>query len=182
MKIVKNSLFLLFFFLFVQSVSAQSSMDTNKDIDPFFKNVIDDFSEVEGKIVSLAEAIPQDKYNWSPEEGVRSVSEVLKHVAGANISLFQFLGDKKHEGMGEDMGKDVTEKDQIIKSLKDSYAYAKDFISKMNMDDLEKDVNFYGTKTNYRGMLFIIMTHGHEHLGQLIAYARMNHITPPWSK
>ena len=182
MKILKHSAFLFFLLLFVQNVTAQSSMDTNKDIDPFFKNVIDDFSEVEGKLVSLAEAIPQDKYDWRPMEGVRSVSEVLKHVAGANFSLFQFVGDKKHESMGEDLGKDVTDKEQIIKKLKDSYAYAKDFISKMNMADLEKDVSFYGTKTNYRGMLFIIMTHGHEHLGQLIAYARMNKIVPPWSK
>ena len=108
MKILKHSAFLFFLLLFVQNVTAQSSMDTNKDIDPFFKNVIDDFSEVEGKLVSLAEAIPQDKYDWRPMEGVRSVSEVLKHVAGANFSLFQFVGDKKHESMGEDLGKDVS--------------------------------------------------------------------------
>ena len=65
--------------------------------------------------------------------------------------------------------------------LKDSYAYAKDFVSKMNPDDLNKEVEMFGSKSDYRGVLFILTGHGHEHLGQLIAYARSNHIVPPWS-
>ena len=181
MRIVKYLVSLLFLFLFVQNVSAQSSDEMKKDMDPFLQGVVNDLNEVEGKIESLAEAIPQEDYDWRPMEGVRSESEVLKHVAGANYFLLSFAGSKKNQGMGEDMGKNITSKEQIVKMLKDSYAYTKDFVSKMNPDDLNKEVEMFGSKSDYRGVLFILTGHGHEHLGQLIAYARSNHVVPPWS-
>ena len=182
MKILKYSLFLFSLFLFVQTVPAQSSMDKNKDIAPFIKSVLNDLNEVEGKVVSLAEAMPQNTYDWRPMEGVRSVSEVYKHIAASNYFILSFVGGKKKEGMGENMGKDVKDKEQIIKTLKDSYAYTKDFISKMSASDLDKGVDFFGNKTDYRGMLFILLGDNHEHLGQSIAYARTNHVVPPWSR
>jgi len=182
MKGINYFVALLFLFLFVQNVSAQSSDDMEMDIDPFFQSVINDLNDVEGKVESLAEAIPQEDYNWSPMEGVRSVSDVLKHVAGANYFLLSFVGDKMPEGMSEDMGKDVTDKEQIIKMVKDSYAHTKEFISKMNPGDLNKEVEMFGNKSTYRAVMFILTGHGHEHLGQLIAYARSNKIVPPWSK
>ena len=182
MRIVKYFVPLVFLLLSVRNVSAQNSMDTKMDIDPFFQGVINDLSGVEDKIVSLAEAIPQKDYDWSPMEGVRSVSEVLKHVAGANYFLLSFVGDKMPEGMTEDMGKDVTDKEQIIKMVKDSYAHTKEFVSKMKPSDLDKEVEMFGNKSNYRAVMFILTGHGHEHLGQLIAYARSNKIVPPWSK
>jgi len=182
MKALNYFVSLLFLFLFVQNISAQSADDMKMDIDPFFQSVIVDLNEVEGKIESMAEAIPQEDYNWSPEEGVRSVSDVLKHVAGSNYFVLSFVGSKMNEGMGEDMGKDVTNKEEIVKILKKSYADTKDFVSKMNSGDLDKEVDFFGNKTNYRNMLFVLTGHGHEHLGQLIAYARSNKVVPPWSK
>ena len=180
MKIVKYSLSLLFFFLFVQNVSAQSSMDSN--IDPFFKDLIGNLSYTEGEIESLEQAVPQEKFTWRPMDSVRSVSEVYLHIAGSNYFLLSFVGGKKPEGMSEDMGKNVTDKDEILKMLKDSFAYTKDFISKMKMSDLDKEVEVFGNKMTYRGLLFLLLGHNHEHLGQSIAYARMNHVVPPWSK
>jgi uncharacterized damage-inducible protein DinB len=180
MKIVKHSLFLLFFFLFVQNVSAQSSMDSN--IDPFFKDLIGNLSYTEGEVESLEQAMPQEKFTWRPMDGVRSVSEVYMHIAGSNYFLLSFVGAKVPEGMTEDMGKTVTDKDEVLKALKDSYAFTKDFISKMKVSDLDKEVEFFGNKTTYRGMLYVLLGHNHEHLGQSIAYARMNQVVPPWSK
>ena len=182
MKALNYFFSLLFLFLFVQNVSAQSSDDMKMNIDPFFQEVINDLNDVEGKVESLAEAIPQEDYDWSPMEGVRSVGDVLKHVAGGNYFLLSFVGDKMPEGMTEDMGKDVTDKEQIIKMLKDSYAHTKEFIAKMKVSDLDKEVEMFGNKSNYRAALFILTGHGHEHLGQLIAYARSNKVVPPWSK
>ena len=182
MKAINYFVSLLFLILFVQNVSAQNSDDAKKNTDPFLQNVINDISGVESKIESLAEAIPQEDYDWSPMEGVRSVSDVLKHIAGSNYFLLSFVGDKMPEGMSEDMGKNVTDKEQIIKMVKDSYAHTKEFISKMNPGDLNKEVEMFGQKSNYRAALFILTGHGHEHLGQLIAYARSNKVVPPWSK
>ena len=182
MKTLNYFVSLLFLVLFVQNISAQNSDDMKMDIDPFFQSIINDLNEVEGKVESLAEAIPQEDYDWSPMEGVRSVSDVLKHVAGANYFVLSYVGSKMNEGMDEDMGKDVKDKEEIIKMLKKSYADTRDFVSQMRAGDLDKDVDFFGNKTNYRNMLFVLTGHGHEHLGQLIAYARSNNVVPPWSK
>lgn len=179
--------FKLFFFVlsncvFLQLVAAQSSMDAKSDIDPFLKDFIGNLSYLESQVESLEQAMPQEKYSWRPMEGVRSVSEVYMHITGANYFLLKFVGGKVPEGMTRDMEKTVTDKDEILKMLKDSYAYMKDFISKMDVNDLDKEVDFFGNKTTYRGVLFVLMGHNHEHLGQSIAYARMNHVVPPWSE
>ena len=130
----------------------------------------------------MAKDIPEAKYSWRPEEGVRSVSEVLMHVAGANYFILSFAGLKMPEGMTEDGEKNVTEKKAILEFITKAYAYARDKITAMKDKDLEKMVDFFGTKLTTRHLLIKMADHNHEHLGQLIAYARMNGITPSWSK
>jgi uncharacterized damage-inducible protein DinB len=182
MKKVKFFSFVLFNCVFLQFAVAQSSTDSNTDIDPFFKDLIGNLNYTENQVESLEQAMPQEKFSWRPMEGVRSVSEVYLHIAGANYYLLSFVGGKMPEGMTEDMDKTITDKDEIVKMLKDSFAYAKDFISKMKKSDLDKEVEFFGNKTTYRGILYVLLGHIHEHLGQSIAYARMNEVVPPWSK
>jgi hypothetical protein len=82
-------------------------------------------NDLEKKLVSLAEAIPQDKYGWRPGPGVRSVSEVYMHVAGGNYFLTSFLGAKMPEGFSRDMEKTVTEKPKVIEALKKSFDHAR---------------------------------------------------------
>ena len=148
----------------------------------FFSDVQKDLSESQEKILSLAEAIPADKYTWRPEEGVRSVSEVLMHIAGSNYFLLSFAGIKTPDNASEEMGKDVTDKDKVISELKTSFKDLHDNIQKLNDSDLEKQVKMFGHETSTRNVIFTEMDHLHEHLGQLIAYARMNGVVPPWSK
>ena len=88
-------------------------------------------------------------------DGVRSVSEVYIHIAGSNYFLLSFVGGKVPEG--EDMGKKVTDKDEILKVLKDSYAYTKDFISKMKMSDLDKEAEVFGNKTDLQGTVVLVI-------------------------
>jgi uncharacterized damage-inducible protein DinB len=182
MKKVKLFSFVLFNCVFLQFAVAQSSTDSNTDIDPFFKDLIGNLSYTENQVESLEQAMPQEKFSWRPMEGVRSVSEVYMHIALDNYFILTFVGGKVPEGITRDMEKTVTDKDEILKMLKDSYTYANDFISKMSMSDLDKEVDFFGNNLTYRGMLYLFMSHSHEHLGQSIAYARMNHVVPPWSK
>ncbi len=183
-----NHLLVLFLLcLFLPSLKAQSSPEMTPAVDPFFTDLVGNLSYVEQEVVSLAQEMPQDKYSWRPMEGVRSVSEVYMHIALSNYFILTFVGGKMPESLkpnseNEDLEKTITNKEEIINKLKDSYKYAKDFISKMKMSDLDKEVTFFGNKTDYRGMLFILMGHSHEHLGQSIAYARTNGVTPPWSK
>jgi uncharacterized damage-inducible protein DinB len=148
----------------------------------FFSDVNNDISESQEKIISLAEAIPAEKYTWRPEEGVRSVSEVLMHIAGSNYFLISFAGIEIPKDADENMGKDVTDKEKIIQALKTSFKDLYDNLKKLNEADLDKQVKMFGHDSTIRNVIFTEMGHLHEHLGQLIAYARTNGIVPPWSK
>jgi uncharacterized damage-inducible protein DinB len=183
MKILKHSsLFLLFSCLFLQQVIAQSSPEVNPSKNAFIKEIEGQLHFIEGRLASLAEAVPDDNFSWRPAEGVRSVSEVYAHAGAANYYLLSYLGGEMPEGFSPDHEKTVTKKSDIIKMLKDSYEYAMSFIPTIKEEDLDKEVELPFGKFTQRGVLLIVITHGHEHLGQSIAYARMNGITPPWSE
>jgi len=136
---------------------------------------------VEKKLVDLATAEPEEKYSWRPGEGVRSVSEVYTHVAGANYFILSMAGVKLPEGLSGDIEKTITQKADVIEALKKSFGFVRDAVMKMKDDELEKPVKAYGQQSSVRGVLFSLALHMHEHLGQSIAYARMNGVVPPWT-
>ena len=137
-------------------------------------------ADVEKKISDLAEAMPESTYSWRPMEGVRSVSEVYMHIAGANYLFPTFAGIKKPEGADWDL-KNVTEKKKVIEALKQSFDHMRDAVMKTSDADLSKPAKLFGQETTRRGVFFEAALHMHEHLGQSIAYARMNKIVPPWT-
>jgi uncharacterized damage-inducible protein DinB len=145
-------------------------------------DVLWQLTDVEKKLVSLAEAIPQDKYGWRPGPGIRSISEVYMHVAGGNYFLTTFLGAKMPEGFSRDMEKTVTEKGRVVEALKKSFDHARKAVEATPDSDLDKKVKFFGQEPSERMMMIVLVSHGHEHLGQSIAYARTNGVAPPWSE
>jgi uncharacterized damage-inducible protein DinB len=136
---------------------------------------------VEKEILGLAEATPADKYGWRPVPGVRSISEVYIHIVGANYYLLGFAGIKLPAGLDKDMEKNVTEKSKVIDELKKSFAHVRAGIAATSDADLDKPVKFFGSDSTVRGVLLTAANHEHEHLGQSIAYARVNGIVPPWT-
>lgn len=160
--------------LLVASVCAFGQ--TGKGIQADF---LTNFDDTQKKIVSLAEAIPAEKYSWRPADGVRSISEVFMHIAGANYLLPGALGAKPPSGISRDMEKTVTEKSKVIDQLKQSFVHARQAIE--GASDLSKPTKLFGRDNTYGGVDLVVVTHLHEHLGQAIAYARMNKVTPPWS-
>jgi uncharacterized damage-inducible protein DinB len=145
-------------------------------------DVLWQLTDVEKKLVSLAQATPQEKYGWRPADGIRSVSEVYMHVAGGNYFLSTFLGAKMPEGLSRGMEKTVTEKAKVVDAMKMSFAHARKAVESTPDSDLEKKVKFFGQEPSERMMMIVLVSHGHEHLGQSIAYARMNGVAPPWSE
>jgi uncharacterized damage-inducible protein DinB len=137
----------------------------------------------EDKFVSLAQAIPADKYTWRPAEGVRSISEVFLHVAAANYNLPKLIGTPPPPGFKvQGFDKSTTDKTKIIQSMQDAFAHMREAVVTMPDSDLEKQVDLFGGKYTYRGVLLFILRHNAEHLGQAIAYARMNGVVPPWTE
>lgn len=135
------------------------------------------------KLLDLANAMPSDKYGWRPAAGVRSVGEVYVHVAGGNYLIPSFMGVKPPEGINRDMEKTITEKAKVTDVLKKSIENVKTMAAGMSDADLEKKVKaFGGREMTERQLMLIILNHMHEHLGQSIAYARSNGVTPPWSE
>ncbi len=147
----------------------------------FIENYTKDFDDASEKLTDLAEAMPADMYGWQPAEGIRTVSEVYMHVAGANYFLASALGVPVPEGIGQDSEKTITAKDDVIAALKTSQEHVHQALEMVVNEDLSGEVQAFGqTFTRYR-VLMIISGHSHEHLGQSIAYARMNRVVPPWS-
>ncbi len=134
------------------------------------------------KLVDLANAMPEAKYGWRPAPGIRSVSEVYVHVAGGNYLLPSFMGVKVPEGISRDMEKTVTEKAKVIETLKKSLEHVKSVAANVSDPDLDKKVKFFGREMTERALMTVMLNHMHEHLGQSIAYARMNGVAPPWSE
>ena len=139
--------------------------------------------EVSKQIVDLAEAVPADKYGWRPAPGVRSISEVYMHIVGGNSYLPSFMGVKPMPGTERGMEKTVTDKAKVVKLLKESMAHVRTVVQNTPDADLDKKVKIFGgQEVTERALIMIMGNHLHEHLGQSIAYARANGITPPWSK
>ncbi|MGZ6971943.1 MAG: DinB family protein [Thermoanaerobaculia bacterium] len=135
----------------------------------------------EKQIVGLAEATPADKFGWRPATGVRSVSEVYIHIAGANYFIPGFAGITVPAGLDKDMEKNVTEKSKVIDELKKSFAHLRTGVAATSDADLDKPVTIFGRDSTVRGVMLAAVSHEFEHLGQSIAYARMNGIVPPWT-
>ena len=148
---------------------------------PFKSEFFADLDEVQKKITDLAAAVPAEKYAWRPAEGVRSISEVYMHIAGGNYFLATFLGVQPPADMPKDIEK-INDKQKVLAELQKSFDHLRTIAKNMNAADLEKPVTMFGNATTERGVYSTMLNHLHEHLGQSIAYARMNGIVPPWSK
>jgi uncharacterized damage-inducible protein DinB len=140
-----------------------------------------EWSHVSRQLIALAEATPADKFSWRPAPGVRSTGEVYMHIAIANFYLVSVTGAKEPE-VSATMEKTVTSKADVIDWLKRSLDAVATARAQLKPGDLQRKVKIYGKVVTVDGMYLRIIVHDNEHMGQLIAYARMNGIVPPWSK
>ena len=134
------------------------------------------------QLIELAEAIPAEKYSWRPAPGVRSTSEVYLHIALTNYYLLQVTGPKVPADLDFKMEKTVTSKPEVIAWLKKSLEAVKTAHLAETPEDLKRAVKIHKIDATVDGMYLRILVHANEHMGQLVAYARMNDVVPPWSK
>ena len=146
----------------------------------FRAEFLQDLSDVQKKIEELAAAMPAEKYTWRPAPGVRSVSEVYMHIAGGNYFLASFVG-MKPPAYDESALERIHDKARVLAELRKSFDHIRLAALTASDADLDKPIKMLGTDTTVRGAFISALNHLHEHLGQSIAYARMNGVVPPWT-
>jgi len=149
-----------------------------------------DLNEVQTKVLGLANAIPESAYGWRPEAGVRSVGEVFQHVAADNYIIPVPMGTAAPAATGitgdyrtavaYETRQGLT-KAQVIAELEASFAHLHRAINTNTDANLAENINLFGGQMSRLNAMVLTVTHLHEHLGQLIAYARSNGVKPPWS-
>jgi len=141
-----------------------------------------EWMHVSQQLTALAEATPPEKFAWRPAPGVRSTSEVYMHIVIANFSLLSVTGPKMPADLKEGMEKTVTSKTEVITWLKRSLEAVKQAHLAEKPSDLQRKVRIWDRDATVDGMYLRIIVHANEHMGQLIAYARMTGVVPPWTK
>jgi hypothetical protein len=148
--------------------------------------LITDLQAMRDKFIGLAEAFPQDKYNWRPMAGVRSVSEVLMLAAfeGYNFIPGSFGGQRANLGTPQEAGalRTLSDKAQVVEHVKKGFAHAQQQLETIDAATLTASRTLFGTQRTAPNIALFVFGDMHEHLGQLIAYARSNQIVPPWSR
>jgi uncharacterized damage-inducible protein DinB len=143
--------------------------------------------DVQKKILSLEEAIPQDKFKWRPAVGVRSISEAFLHIAYGNYGFTKGATGKEPPaaaGWGPDRAKwdaKTTDKAQIKQALEASFDHVRAAMKDVRDADLDAKVNVFGQEMTGRRVWMGLLGHLNEHMGQEVAYARANGVVPPWS-
>jgi uncharacterized damage-inducible protein DinB len=144
---------------------------------------LDEIAYYEQRYTRLAEAIPADKYTWRPGDGVRSVGEVYAHIVAANYGVGRAFGAQPPAGVDpKAIAAAASNKAQTLQALKDSFAYFQQAIAALSDANDDKPLKMFGRQTTQRGAFIMVTGHFGEHLGQSIAYARVNGIVPPWTE
>ena len=152
------------------------------------KRFVMDLDTLQAKFLALAEAIPADKYAWRPGPGVRSVGEVFMHVASEYYVFAPMAYGAPRSPViprGPEAFKTFESKStkaDVTKHLKEGFAYTKQQIQGLDPAAITGTKKLFGGDRTIIETSFAMTDDLHEHLGQLIAYARQNGVVPPWSK
>ena len=146
--------------------------------------------DLEKQVTALAKAIPEEKYSWRPAPGVRSVKEVLLHIVYGNQLLLNIATNSpSREAVMTQIEKnakgesEAVSKEKIAAMLTESFAAVRKSLAGIrSASSLTREVDLFGKPAPLGAVLADLDTHVGEHLGQLIAYARVNGIVPPWSE
>jgi uncharacterized damage-inducible protein DinB len=141
------------------------------------------FDESSAKVLQLAEAIPETKYAWRPAPGVRSISETLVHIALGNYYTGSDAGVKAPADiLGDQHERTITNKQDVVAFVRRANTHLREALERLTDEDLQRPTIMFSQSTTYQNVYLFGIAHVHEHLGQLIAYARMNGVAPPWSR
>ena len=165
-----------------QGTNAPASSDNSAPSYDMKAQSLVDLEALQKKFVDLASAVPGEKFTWRPSPDSRSFAEVFLHVAGERYQILALMGATPPAGFnGKVLEKSTTSKADVIEELKRTEQFAQATIRGMSNADFAKLLPKLGPQANAGDVVYILVADAHEHLGQLVAYARENGIVPPWT-
>lgn len=167
--------------LFAVVLCAAPRSFSQDPLDGVWQGYDGEWRHVSHQLIALAEATPEENFAWRPAPGVRSTSEVYMHIVMANFWLLSVTGPKMPAELKEEMEKSITSKAEVIAWLKRSLEVVKQAHATVTPKELVRKVKVDGRDSTVESMYLRIIVHANEHMGQLVAYARMTGVTPPWS-
>jgi hypothetical protein len=174
--------------MFVPNAHAAAQVPNRESAVAMRSEFLADLDTLQSKFLALAEAIPAEKYSWRPAEGVRSVGEAFMHVASEYYIWTPMAYGAKRSSViepgraGVEKFEAMSTKPDVIKHLKEGFAYTKGQLNGLSEAQITGTQKLFGEDNTIFRTSLIMTADLHEHLGQLISYARMNGIKPPWSK
>ena len=175
-----------------KSATTTTAPGTQQQPPPTIASVLNlEIGNVEKQIVDVAEAMPEDKYNFSPEslnipgsdyKGVRTFAVQVKHVAASNYFIWSHVtGDKLPDGLKDGNGpENLKSKADIIRFLKDSFAQGHKAAATLTTENMLQTA--VGSKSTRLHLATFGVAHAFDHYGQMVEYLRMNGIVPPASR
>ena len=192
---IHRIVFILFLSALAFSAAAQASdrQKMPKGKTPLATAIDSEISNIEKQFVDVAEAMPEDKFSSSPEsfnvpgsefKGVRTFATQIRHVAADNFAIWAPLtGKPEPAGINAPNGPDdMKSRAEILKFLKDSFAYSHDAVTGLSSENSLDLVEFRGRKVTRISLVILALTHVNDHYGQLVEYLRLNGIVPPGSR
>jgi len=164
------------------AMAGQTATDSSAPSYDMKAQALLDLETVQKKFVDLANAVPADKFGWKPSDDSRSFAEVLMHVAGERYQILALMGAAPPSDFdGKTFEKSTADKEKVIAQLDNTWVFAKQTIAGMNNADFAKLLPKLGPQASAGDVVYILVADAHEHLGQAIAYARVNGVVPPWT-
>ena len=160
---------------------ATPSLHAQDPVDGQWQGYDAEWHHVSTQLIALAEATPEKNFAWRPAPGVRSTNEVYMHLVDANFYLLSVTGIKMPADLTDDAEKKATSKTEVIHWLRRSLEAVKDAHLKETPEHLARKLEIEGRDSTVDWIYLRIIIHSNEHMGQLVAYARMTGVVPPWS-
>jgi hypothetical protein len=166
---------------------AAQAVSTSAEFETWRKVQKEDIDGLRNKFMALAKAVPANKLRWRPMEQTRSFHDVFAHVAAEGNTETGMFGGKLPAGSLADFDAEEARlgklpNDQLIAAMDSSMQSLSTTLAGLSLDKMNTSIIYYGRPTLPRIATTYTLNDLHEHLGQLVSYARMNQIVPPWSK
>ncbi len=141
------------------------------------------FDQSMARVIALAEAVPADTYLRRAVPAVMPLAEIFAHIGHYNYEYpARAMGISPPAGIDRDTLDRVRRKPEVVALLRRSAEHVRQVVRAMPDAQLAKETTLYGRRVPQWAVLFQLIAHMDDHLGQSIAYARVNGVVPPWSR